>query len=50
MLKGHPTAVWGTKDDLLAVIKQLAVIPVSICVRRAELLSIKQDYGENVRS
>ena len=50
VLKGHHTAVLGTEDNLLAVIKQLAVIQASICVRRADLLSIKQDYGENVRS
>ena len=50
ILKGAPTAVTGTEEALLAAIKQLAVIPVAICVRRAELLASKQDHGENVRA
>ena len=28
----------------------MGVIPIAICVRRAELLSTKQDHGENARS
>ena len=50
VLKGHPTSISGSEEELLAVIKQLAVIPVSICVRRADLLSCRQDHGESVRS
>ena len=50
ILKGHPDAVTGSEDHLLNKIKQMAVIPVAICVRRAELLSTKQDHGENART
>ena len=50
ILKGHPDAVTGTEDGLLQIIKQMAVIPVAICVRRAELLATKQDHGENART
>ena len=35
---------------MLSKIKLMAVIPVAICVRRAELLSTKQDHGESARS
>ena len=50
ILKGHPDAVSGNEEQLLVRIKQMAVIPVAICVRRAELLSTKQDHGENART
>ena len=50
ILKGHPDAVTGTEDVLLAKIKQMSVIPVAICVRRAELLTTKQDHGENAQA
>ena len=50
LLKGHPDAVNGTEDELLKKIKKMAVIPVAICVRRAELLCTRQDHGENARS
>ena len=50
ILKGHPQAVSGTEDRLLTIIKQLAVIPVAVNVRRSELLSLKQDHSESVRS
>ena len=50
ILKGHPDAVGGSEDQLLVIIKQMAVIPVAICVRRAELLSTNQDHGENARA
>ena len=49
ILKGHSSAVSGTEQALLAVMKQMAVIPVAICVRRAEFLATKQDHGEKVR-
>ena len=39
-----------TEDQLLQVIKQLSVITVSTCVRQKELLSMKQDHGQPVRS
>ena len=45
ILKGHPDAVTGTEDNMLNVIKQMAVIPVAISVRRADLLTTKQDHG-----
>ena len=50
ILKGHPDAINQDEDCLLHKIKQMAVIPVAISVRRADLLNTKQDHGENVRS
>ena len=50
LLKGHPDAVADSEVNLLSKIKKLAVIPVAISVRRAELLSTKQDHGENARA
>ena len=50
ILKGNPNVVNGTEDVLLAAIKQLAVVPVAISVRRADLLTSKQDHGENARA
>jgi hypothetical protein len=50
ILKGHPDAVTGTEDNMLNVIKQMAVIHVAISVRRADLLATKQDHGENARA
>ena len=50
ILRSNPDATRGTEEELLAAIKRLAVTPVAISVRRSNLLSIKQDHGENVRS
>ena len=50
ILNGHPDAVTSTVDNLLKVIKRMAVIPVAISVRRADLLATKQDHGENARA
>ena len=50
VLKAKPDAALGTEDTLLATIKQLAVTPVAITVRRSELLNLKQDHGENARA
>ena len=50
ILKGHPDAVSQDEDHLLRTIKMMAVVPVAICVRRAELLCAKQDHGESARS
>ena len=50
ILKGHPDAVSIDEDHLLSKIKLMAVTPVAICVRRAELLGAKQDHGEAARS
>ena len=47
LLKAHPDAVTGNENDLMANIKKMAVIPVAVCVRRAELLGTRQDHGEN---
>ena len=42
----------GTMDEtsLLSAIKKLAVISVAANVRRAELLSLKQDHGQFIKS
>ena len=50
LLKAHPDAVAGNENDLMANIKKMAVIPVAVCVRRAELLGTQQDHGENARA
>jgi len=50
ILRSNPDATRGTEDDLLAAIKRLAVTPVAINVRRSDLLQVKQDHGENIRS
>ena len=50
ILQNHKDAVTGTEDNLMKVVKKLAVAPVAVSVRRSELLSIKQDHGENTRS
>ena len=36
-------------DDILSVMKRLAVLKVALCARRAAMLSTKQDPAENVR-
>ena len=38
-----------TERDALTAIKNLAVVPVAICVRRASLLAMTQDSGESAR-
>ena len=50
ILRGHPDAVEGNEETLLAVIKKLAVTPVPRVVRRNEVLKLKQDHGEKTRS
>ena len=50
LLKAHPDAATGNEDELVAKIKKMAVIPVAVCVRRAELLGTQQDHGENARA
>ena len=50
ILKSHPTAMDGSEQDFLYAIKRLAVIPIAVSVRRSELLSIRQDHGESIRS
>ena len=50
ILKGHTDIVNLSEQELLAMIKQLAVIPVSVVVRRSDFLSTRQDLTENTRS
>ena len=50
ILKGIPNSVSGTEDDLLTAMKQMAVVPVAGCVRRADLMTCKQDHGESIRA
>ena len=50
ILKSSPTAVNGDETNLLTIMKKLAVTPVAICIRRAELLSTHQDHGETGRA
>lgn len=50
ILKGQSNVVKTSEEELLAVIKQLAVIPVSKVVRRSDFITTKQDLGENARA
>ena len=50
IIKGYPDATTGTEQNLLDVMKRLAVVPVARVVRRMEVLSLKQDLGESVRN
>ena len=50
ILKGHNDVVNLSEQELLRMIKQLAVIPVSVVVRRSDFLSARQDLTENTRS
>ncbi len=49
VIKQNSSLLEGSETALLDAIKKLAVIPVAICVRRAEVLNMKQDHGEGVR-
>ena len=50
VLKSSPTAIHGTEENLLSVMKRLAVIPIAISIRRSDLLSCNQDHGEAGRA
>ena len=50
ILKCHPSSVRETEEHLLSLIKRMAVIPAAVSVKRSDLLSTKQDHGENARS
>lgn len=50
LLKADPDAASGTVDDLLAAMRSLAVIPVATCVRRTELLQLRQERDETFRA
>ena len=43
ILKGHEDIVNLSERELLSMIKQLAVIPVSVVVRRSDFFSTRQD-------
>jgi hypothetical protein len=50
LLKIDPLVTDSTESLILEAIKKLAVIPVAISVRRAELIQMQQSHGENIRS
>lgn len=50
LLKGHSQAINSNEEELMKTIKLLAVVPVSVVVRRSDFLSTRQDFGENTRS
>ena len=50
ILKGHSDAVKSSETELMRIIKQLAVIPVSVVVRRSDFIGTKQDLTENARA
>ena len=50
LLKEEPHIVDSTEEELVRAMKRLAVIPVAISVRRAELLKMQQGHGESARS
>ena len=39
----------GTEENLLTAIKRLAVIPVAKCVRRSDVLQMREEHEEGVR-
>ena len=49
ILKSSHAIETETEEVLLRTMKQLAVIPMAISIRRADLLSSKQDHGETGR-
>ncbi|MBY0580464.1 MAG: hypothetical protein K2P53_02095, partial [Rickettsiales bacterium] len=50
LLKENPRIINENEDIFLKAMKKLAVIPVAISVRRAELLQMRQGHNENIRS
>ena len=50
VLRSNPDIVNKSVDEIMAAIKKLAVVPVAMGVRRAEMLSMKQDMGDLARS
>ena len=50
IIKQNSELLEGGESALLEAIKKLAVIPTAICVRRSEVLQLKQEYKEGVRS
>ena len=49
ILKGHADIAKFSEQELLSMIKQLNVIPVSIVVRRYDFLSSRQDLSEKTK-
>ena len=49
VLQSNPDIVNKTVEEIMAAIKRLAVVPVAMGVRRAEMLSMKQHMGELAR-
>ena len=49
VLQSDPNISSKTEDLVLQLIKSMAVIPVAMGVRRAEMLAMKQDSGEPIR-
>ena len=49
ILRGHTDIVNLSEREVLGMIKQLAVILVSVVVRRSDFLSTRQDLVENTR-
>ena len=50
IIKQNSELLEGGETPLLEAIKKLAVIPTAVCVRRSEVLQLKQEYNEGVRS
>ena len=46
----NPKVDTKTEEQVLALIKNIAVVPVAMGVRRADLLAIKQDSNEPARA
>ncbi|XP_065641175.1 uncharacterized protein LOC136073504 [Hydra vulgaris] len=50
LLKENPMIINENDEAFLKAMKKLAVIPVATCVRRAELLQMRQGHNESIRS
>jgi hypothetical protein len=50
IIRENSSLLEGGEANLLAAIKRLAVIPVAKTVRRTEVLKMKQDHGEGIRT
>ena len=50
IIKQNSALLEGNEQPLLEAIKRLAVIPIAVSVRRKDVLQMKMDHGEGVRS
>ena len=50
VIKQNSALLEGNETPLLEAIKKLAVIPIAVSVRRKDVLQMKMDHGEGVRS